>query len=64
MTNQEIFQKLAEFIKGVKLPEWLINFLQALQDIAIERVMQIGKAYLEKLKEEILKVAKDTEEIL
>jgi len=60
MTKPETpFQWLADKIKGIETPDWLVEILQAVQDIIVEIVLQIGKAYIDKLKDKIVEINKE-----
>ena len=48
------FQELADWIRGIETPTWLKNLLGEIQEIIISTLLQIGRSYLEQLKDKII----------
>jgi len=55
-----IWQKMYDAIDGISTPDWLVGLLQRVQDIIFQIILQIGKDYLDKLKDMIIKTAKES----
>lgn len=55
--GKSIFQKAADWIRGIKTPDWLRDLLQEIQDVFVAFCIQIGKDYLTDLKNKIIEVS-------
>ena len=55
-----IFQPIYNWIKNIKTPEWYKILMADLQDLILQILVSVGKAYIEKLQEKILDVSKST----
>uniref|UniRef100_A0A6H2A6C3 Uncharacterized protein n=1 Tax=viral metagenome TaxID=1070528 RepID=A0A6H2A6C3_9ZZZZ len=52
-----IFQKLYDWIKGLKTPQWYVDLMNNLQITLIRALEQIGKEALASIKDKIIEVA-------
>ena len=52
-----IFQKAANWIKNWQAPAWLKLIMQELNDIMVSILLQVGKAYLDYVKNLIIEAA-------